>query len=353
MSMKVFWSGFPGPCGGANTECWHTAKMLRGGGVDVTFVPTHGADLSGKSRLESIGCEVIEPIPKRQDLANVPGLKGSVVVSMCNSHFIRAAAEFRNLGCRIVWVNCMTFVNNDETMHYTNYPKGVFDAYVFQSEFQRKRVEPKLKQYGYKPERGHLIRGAFDVNEFPFKPRPRGDGPFAIGRLARGNGDKWSSNWWSILQHAERPLEARCMAWSKQVQKKCGSPPDAIKATLLTSCAEPVQDFYGNVHAMVAINGGARENWPRTGLEAMASGVPVIAQGQWGWNEMIEHGVTGMLAAEKNEYHELAECIATLADNEVLRQEIIQHAREMVVDELANPAKIWEDWKVMLESLGA
>jgi len=37
---------------------------------------------------------------------------------------------------------------------------GPFDAFVFQSEFQRSMLEPELTKLGYNPELGHLIRGA-------------------------------------------------------------------------------------------------------------------------------------------------------------------------------------------------
>jgi len=43
--------------------------------------------------------------------------------------------------------------------------------------------------------------------------------------------------------------------------------------------------------------GGACENWAR-GLQAMAGGVPVVTQRQWGWCDMIEHRVTGFLGSE-------------------------------------------------------
>lgn len=355
--MKVFWSGFPGPCGGANTEAWHTAKMLRGAGVDVTFIPTQGADLtsatSSKPRLEEIGCRIVEA-PKRADLPGVAGLKGSVVISMCNSNFIRLAAAYRDLGCRIVWVNCMTFTYSPEIGHYRDYKGGTFDAYVFQSEWQRAKLEPQLTLHGYRPEDGHLIRGAFDVTEFPFKPRPHAKRePFAIGRLARGDADKWSSNWWPLLARVPHGLHARCMAWSPAVEKKCGKPPANTKAVLLKSCEEPVQKFFGNLHAVVQINGGAGENWPRTGLEAMAAGVPVIAQGQWGWREMIEHRRTGLLADPKYEYDEIPWFIAELAYNEDMRMEIAHAARKAVVDDLASPDKIWPKWEAMLKGLGA
>jgi hypothetical protein len=36
----VFIAGYPGDIGGADTECWHTAKLWRRFGLDVTFLPT-------------------------------------------------------------------------------------------------------------------------------------------------------------------------------------------------------------------------------------------------------------------------------------------------------------------------
>ena len=75
---------------------------------------------------------------------------------------------------------------------------------------------------------------------------------------------------------------------------------------------------------MLGLNGGARENWPRIGLEAMAAGVPLVCQNQWGWKEMIEDGQTGFLT---NSDEEMAFRLAQLAYDEDLRQAIIERAR--------------------------
>jgi hypothetical protein len=56
------------------------------------------------------------------------------------------------------------------------------DAFVFQSEFQRKQLEPQLAPLGYDRSTGHLIRGAFDLDEWEFRPRPHGQHePFVVG----------------------------------------------------------------------------------------------------------------------------------------------------------------------------
>jgi glycosyltransferase involved in cell wall biosynthesis len=99
---------------------------------------------------------------------------------------------------------------------------------------------------------------------------------------------------------------------------------------------------------MLTINGGARENWPRAGLEAMACGVPIVAQNQWGWTEMIEHGVTGFLGSCDEE---LAHWVAVLAYDEDLRLEIAVNARKKLEDNLANPVKLAASWKQLFDCL--
>jgi len=96
----------------------------------------------------------------------------------------------------------------------------------------------------------------------------------------------------------------------------------------------------------MSINGGAEENWPRVGLEAMSAGVPVIADSSWGWIEMIQHGKTGFLADDHKRHAVYA---AQLATDEALRLEISENARSRLVNVLANPEMIWSRWKELFE----
>ena len=118
------------------------------------------------------------------DLENVPGLAGSPVVGMCNAEFMAQAGRLRKLGCPIIWVNCMTFLFEHEKRFFAEH--GPADAMVYQSEFQRSEIEPQLAPFGYDPTTGHLIRGAFDIDEWEFRPRPHTRGEvFVVGRAAR------------------------------------------------------------------------------------------------------------------------------------------------------------------------
>lgn len=82
----------------------------------------------------------------------------------------------------------------------------------------------------------------------------------------------------------------------------------------------------------------------------MATGVPVVAQNDWGWKEMIDHGETGFLA---NNDCELAHYTAMLAYDESLRQRIIESAYLRLIEELASPRVIWSQWEELFRSLGS
>ena len=112
--------------------------------------------------------------------------------------------------------------------------------------------------------------------------------------------------------------------------------------------AMDAKQYYNCLHALLPVNGGARENWPRAGLEAFAVGVPVVAQNDWGWREMIEHGVTGFLGGNDCE---LAHYTAMLAYDEDLRMQIIHNARQRLIEQHANPDLIWQCWKKVFDGL--
>ena len=343
-NRKIFLVGYPGDVGGACTEVWHTLLLWKAFGLDVRVIPTWRAEPAWRMQVDALGYQTYETDPDHLHL--VPGLEGAIVVSFCNSAFLENVARFRKLGCRIVWANCMTWMFGKEKQHYQEH--GTFEAYMFQSEFQRSMLEPELAKFGYEPSQGHTIRGAFDFRQWPFDPRqhpPRS--PFVVGRVARPDPDKWSSNTWPIYERIQYPRKrALMMGIDDRVRKKLG--PEPTWADCLKPGALNTVDFFRQLHCLLPVNGGARENWPRAGLEAMACGVPIVAQKAWGWLEMIEHGVTGFLG-ECDE--ELAHYTAMLAWDEDLRLTIARQARKRLMDVLANPTVIWSGWKKLFLTL--
>jgi len=336
--MRLFVVGYPGDLGGACTELWHTLKLWRRFGLEIHLLPLGRPSLRWRNQVTEIGCITHESRP--EDLAKIPELAGSPVIGFCNSEFLANAPRFRALDCPLIWVNCMTWLFDAEKKFYAEH--DLFDAFVFQSEFQRSELEPQLAEFGYSSGRGYLIRGAFDLEQLPLAPRnhPAGD-VFVVGRMARPDLDKWSSNTWPIynaIQYANK--RAIMLGIDERIHQKLGPTPPF--ADCLRPMAIPVQQYLSNLHCLMPINGGARENWPRAGLEAMAAGVPVVTQNEWGWREMIVHGETGFLA---NNDCELAHFAALLAYDEDLRQSIIRRAYQRLQEELANPERIWAEWQ--------
>jgi len=340
--MGIYLIGYPGDVGGANAECWHTVKLWRKFGLDVTLIPTWGGPLPEfRSRCDEIGCRTL--VIKQSELSNLEELKGAPVISFCNSEFLKNADTIRRMGCKIIWVGCMCWLFNEEKRHYARMNRP-FDAYIFQSQHQYNTLLPQLERYGVKKESCFLVRAAFALDEWTFKPLPHRKGePFVVGRISRPAPDKFHTYTWKIYERIIHPIHARIMAWSPEVEKKIGKPPQW--ATVLTSRAETAQEFFSQLHCMIQASDHAQENWPRSGLEAMAAGVPIVTHNAWGWKEMIIHGVTGFLA---DDLDEMAYYATKLAYEEELRRFIVESARKKLY-ELTDDNTIWQRWKTAFE----
>jgi hypothetical protein len=304
----------------------------------VSLVPTSGIDQRWRQKCERIGCDV-HRVEQAAEVLDVPRLRGGIVVSFCNGDVLEMAGILRQAGCRIIWAGCMTWIFPTERRHY--YEHGLFDHYVFQSRYQQSLLMPTLKSFGYHESQGTLIRGPFALDEFPYRPRPHILGePFVVGRISRPDADKYSADTWSIYRRIASPIRARVMAWNERIERKLGTPP--TWAECLPVGQETAQEFFGQLHGMIQVNGGVAENWPRSGLEAMAAGVPVVAENRWGWTEMIRHGVTGYLT---DSHEEMILYANKLAQDEEHRLTIAGNARRVLEEELAHPETLWRAWR--------
>jgi len=333
----IFVMGFPGEVGGAGTHLWNNLRLWRGGGLGVTLVPTWGVKKEWMGRLDRLGVRVVETT--EDGLEKVEGLGNSVVLSMCNRKFIKVVPRLQTLRCPLVWLPLMTFLSPAELETFAHNP--VPEKVIYQSEFQRENLQTT---YGG----GTLIRGYLDLAEWPFRPTPHTPTePFVVGRLARSDLDKWSRHTWSIYDRILFPWKiALLMGVRENVAKVLGPKPDW--GHYLPPNAVSTKEFLPTLNLMLPVNGGARENWPRVGLEAMASGVPIVAEKVGGWCEMIHHRVTGFLGETPDElsYH-----ASVLANEEDLRLQVLHAARKSVED-LMDEQRMWDRWNEVFTSAG-
>ncbi len=348
--------GYPSSIGGANTELWHTLKLWRANGLDVTCCHFWGDEPSPEwvDRVEGIGCRsFIQP----WEPPYLPIPYGSTVVAFCNYYFLRDVRLFDVRDCRVVWVPCMTWQFPKEALWTT--VCGMMDAYVYQSTYQAAQMTPliekqcKAGRHPYLPERFHQIRGAFDVEEFPFRPKPVVEGePFVIGRLSRSSGnpskipalEKYPADLWrqyAAIKERIPSLHARVMGWNAGIEEKCGPAPEW--AETLPDASESVQEFLGSLHCLVPGIGCCKENWPRVGLEAMAAGVPLVVEAKGGWPEMAyDKCSVPDRAAQVNCVAWMAEAPGHSFAASIARGRVIEHA---------DPARIWGQWQQLFEGL--
>jgi len=324
--------GYPADIGGANTELWHTLKLWRSRGLDVTLHAVNGAATHWRARCDAIGCRTAITA-----LRNLSVPEAATVVAFCHQPFLREVARLQKHNrARVVHVPCMTYLFPED--------RGQCDVYCFQSRFQMGLLAPQLEGLGVGPHRLRLVGGAFDAGEIPFRPRHRSRGdPFMVGRLSRPDGQKFRPNLWQVLGGIPN-VRARVMGWTDSIAGRCGPPP--TWAEVLPKNAEPVIDFLAGLHCMLQ-DGEALENRPRTGLEAMAAGVPIVAPDRGGWPEMVRHGVTGLLGRDPAE---LTAQAARLEADEPLRLFLARQARQAVEGPLTDPGLCWSRWRSVFES---
>jgi len=344
MNKATAFAGWAGPIGGAGSEAFETARMFISRGLEVHMIPTWESPKPGRRQeVEALGVTVhcIKPAGVGDLLRE---LGGPPVVSFCNPGFLTHYRKFKEHS-PTVWVNCMTSVSGEERTAWKK--AGLPSAFVFQSEFQRRILENRLRRHQYRPELGHLIHGAFCFDTWEFAPQGREPGqPFVVGRAARPDPAKWSSNTFDALDPVPN-IQAICLGADERVRRQLGS---RKYAEILAPGTLPAREFYSRLHAMIGYNSTAKENWPRVGLEAMATGVPLVVDGHWGWTEMIRHGETGFLARRTSEF---TEYLQLLERDEPLRLRIAQQARRSLEQELARPDAIWGGWCEIWRAIGA
>ncbi|WP_341904655.1 glycosyltransferase family 4 protein [Polaromonas sp. YR568] len=138
-----------------------------------------------------------------------------------------------------------------------------------------------------------------------------GDGrrlPVTVGRVSRDVLDKhhpqdpWIYRMLVAAGHSVRIMGGTCLA------SELG---DVEGVELLPEGSQPVADFYKSLDIFFYRTGSTVEAYGRVVAEAMATGLPVVAENRGGYVEVIDPGVTGCLVQSQEQAWDTLEALAT------------------------------------------
>lgn len=339
--MKLFVCGYPGLVGSKKTSLWHTLRLWKSCEIDVGLIPMWTDDRRIRGRCDQMGLKTYS-VRGPRELSTIPFLRDSTVVSFGEQEFLRHAHVFRELGCRIIWANPQTSISRNELQHWEHF--GTFDCYVFSTESHFAQLWPQLEDLGVGIDQCSVIATPILMDEFPFRPKPRlRTKPFCVGQLMSSDSKRWSRGLWPMIRSIRyRSVETRVMGWTSRTKHKLGSPPPNAKVFRPDSMS--TNRFLRSLHCLFAVE-ATSPTCPRVGLEAMASGVPIIAPNLAGWRGLIKHGQTGFLA---NRLSEFAHFVELLARDEQLRLDIARRANES-----CSTAEIRTSWQRLVIGMSA
>lgn len=190
-----------------------------------------------------------------------------------------------------------------------------------------------------------LVRHGIDVSPQAHHRIHRSEGPFellAVGRLVEKKGFVYLVRACAALKNAgvafactiigEGPERSRLAALISEL----GLEREVHLADALPHAT--VMSRYADADLLVAPSieaaDGDRDGIPNVVLEAMASGLPVLATGAGSLPEIVRNGGTGIVVPPKNEA-ELARGIQTLFADAALRAQLAQNAASALAEEFS------------------
>ncbi len=317
-SFTLYVVGFPSLYGGAGAELYHQLILWRHMNVAVHIIPTQQRVETSQLYRQVLDLGVV--IHRAWDWESIP--RDAPVLSFCNEDFLTHLPAIRRRTSRTIFINCMTWLFPGEREAML---RGDISMFLYQNGHVRQRLMPQLQALRDSPRVRYLcFRPYFDPSAFPFiSARPSDH--FCAGHISRHDADKFSRDMWHIYESFDAPVpkQGLCLGFNQISAAKTGPPPAWVR-TCRDQKELSQQEFYRRCHVVLQPT-DTTENWPRVGLEAMASGSVLIVNKRGGWEQMVEHGKTGWLCEDAGDF---IACATKMAWEPHLRQDMAAAARE-------------------------
>jgi len=336
---KLFIVGHPGHYGGAASELAHQIKLWHRSfpEIELNLIPT-----MENCHNEPMYQEMLDIGIKYHGARDYSAIsKEDAIINFCSKEYLQDLDIINRQTNRVMWVNCMTFLFDDEMRQGE---KGLISHFLYQRDEVLCGHKHFLQELGTT---GRFMRFSpyFDDSNMDFSVKDQEK--THIGRISRQDADKFSINTLHIYEYIVSPKmkEGHFLGFDDRSKAKIGKPFDWIK-TYTSHRVLPVKDFYNQVDFIVQPMDTV-ENLPRIGFEAMFSGKPLVVDNKGGWKTLIEHGHSGFLC---NHARDFIYWGSRLAYEPELRSMVAQNARKRAM-EMASLEVSTESWRKVFESV--
>ena len=304
-------------------------------GIELHVVPSH---LITDPRIHTYvsSLATIHPVEDFGAFSGIP------VISFCKKEFLINAGKLKGMASATIWVNCMTWTFLKERRAHR---KGFIDLHIYQTKHGMSKITAKLRKDNSKLNYA-MVTPYFNSEKFPYI-EDRDESIFCFGRISRDDVAKIMPSTLQIYETINSPKTKKAIILGIQKQKNHLGDVNQDWINLYPPSGISQQEFYKACDAIVQTS-DCYENWPRVGLEAMASGSVLIVYKNDGWSGQIIHGETGYLC---NSPRDFAFYASHLAHHPEIRNKIAKNAKEHL-EELAGFEASSKSWELAFNKLG-
>lgn len=329
MITKLGIYGSPSFYGGADTELGDQMYVWNKMGIELHVVPaTPHLNSTIESYIKSLA--ILHPCN------DINTFKGMPVISFCCGAFLQQLAKIRKIASHIIWVNCMTYTFPAEEQAHIN---GWIDLHLYQTPHAEDKITSRLKSLRDTINTAQVIP-YFNIRNFKYKKHNLDR--FVFGRISRDDRNKYMPETLDIYNLISAPKEKEAVILGYTFAKQATTI-GKIKETWIRAY-RPLeisqQEFYRRCDVIVQTS-TCYENWPRVGLEAMASGSVLVVYNNDGWRGQVVHGETGYLCNTPRDFIFYA---SHLAHHPELRKKMAESAYQRLqnIAGLSASIRSWE-----------
>ncbi len=204
-------------------------------------------------------------------------------------------------------------------------------------------MKDQLIELGFPEKDIEIIRFGIDLDEFTYKETFNPDARLMmVGRMVEKKGFKYALEAVKILKtkgktvnidlYGDGPLRKKCEALARDLNIN-----HQVKFYGYVSnneVREALQNHSILLAPSITASDGDKEGLPNTILEAMASGVPVVASDHAAIPEAVYHLETGLLVPEKQP-RKIASSLVKLLDRQIDIESIRKNARTLIEEQFS------------------